>query len=161
MQQSLYLVRHAHAENNDVDEERTLSSKGERQMKRICDAFRGKGLVSPDVIWHSSLVRAIETAERIKDGLALDAPLQRVDGLAPFDDPIGTAEQIDASNENLMVVGHEPNLSSLSAYLLSGTQTLQCVVFPKASVLCLSRLNVGAQATPWQIEWHISHRLFK
>ncbi len=161
MQQFLYLVRHAHASNAERDEERPLSSKGERQMDRICAAFHGKSLIAPSLVWQSSLLRAQETAARLMEGLEITAPVKTIDGLAPYDDPIEIAESIDQSDENLLVVGHEPNLSSLAAHLVSGTQTLECVVFPKASILCLGRLNIGSQVTPWQIEWHINHRLFK
>jgi phosphohistidine phosphatase len=87
--------------------------------------------------------------------------LEIVNGITPFDDPSKIAERIDRSNEDIMVVGHEPNLSSLASLLLSGAQSFQCIVFPKTSILSLTRLKVGDQSTPWQINWHISHKLFK
>ena len=161
MQQILHIVRHAHASTAESDEDRPLSQKGERQIDRLCQALSGKSLVAPNEIWHSDLKRAIETAQQLADGLELSAPLKTVDGLRPFDDPIAAAEIIDDSTHDLMVVGHEPNLSSLAAHLITGMQTLECVVFQKASILCLKRLKVGPQATPWQIEWHLHHRLFK
>lgn len=161
MQQTLYLVRHAHASSAESDHDRPVSAKGERQLSRLCQVLKGKELVTPSAIWHSDLKRAIETAQQLVDGLALTAPMKTLEGLRPFDDPIATAEIIDRSTEDLMIVGHEPNLSSLAAQLITGMQTLECVVFQKASILCLRRMKVGAQATPWQIEWHLHHRLFK
>ena len=161
MQQTLYIVRHAHASSSEADHDRPVSSKGRRQLSRLCQVFKGKSLVTPAEIWHSDLTRAIETAQQIAEELELTAPLKTVTGLRPFDDPIATADFIDDSSSDLMIVGHEPHLSSLAAQLVTGVQTLECVVFQKASILCLRRLKVGSQATPWQIEWHLHHRLFK
>lgn len=161
MQQTLHIVRHAHASDAETDQDRPVSSKGERQIGRLCHILKGKSLVEPSEIWHSDLRRAIETAQLLSEGLELTVPLKTFDGLRPFDDPVAAAETIDKATTDLMIVGHEPNLSSLAAQLITGMQTLQCVVFQKASILCLRRLKVGPQATPWQIEWHLHHRLFK
>ncbi len=161
MEQSLYLVRHAHASEFRPDDERPLSPKGKKQIERISKALRGKGLIEPSVFWHSPYLRAIETATLLHEGLGLSTPFKTVAGLTPFDNPTSAAELIDPSSEDTMVVGHEPNLSTLAAILLSGTQSFECVLFPKASILNLTRLKVRGQSTPWQINWHISHKLFK
>lgn len=161
MQQTLHIVRHAHASSAETDHDRPVSPKGDRQLSRLCQALHGKSLIAPSEIWHSDLKRAIETAQRLAEGLELTAPLKTVDGLRPYDDPAVAAGIIDSATADLMIVGHEPNLSSLAAQLITGMQTLECVVFQKASILCLRRLKVGSQATPWQIEWHMHHRLFK
>jgi len=115
----------------------------------------------PNRICHSLLVRAKETATQLKVGLALEAPLVPQENLAPFDDPSPIADAIGNASESLMIVGHEPNLSLFSSLLLAGTDALERIVFPKASILCLSRLAEGSQSAPWQIEWHINHRLFE
>ena len=161
MNQTLHIVRHAHASSAESDPDRHVSQKGERQINRLCQALKDKSLVAPSEIWHSDFNRAIETAQQLSAGLGLNASLRVLKGLRPFDDPIKAAEIIDASTQDLMIVGHEPSLSSLAAQLITGMQTLECVVFQKASMLCLKRLKVGTQATPWQIEWHLNHRLFK
>ena len=161
MQQTLYVVRHAHASSSETDHNRPVSSKGKRQLNRLCQVFKGKSLITPAEIWHSGLTRAIETAQQIAEELELTAPLKTVTGLRPFNDPIAAAGFIDDTSLDLMIVGHEPHLSSLAAQLVTGVQTLECVVFPKASILCIRRLKIGSQATPWQIDWHLHHRLFK
>ncbi len=161
MEQSLYLVRHAHASEFRPDDERPLSPKGKKQIERISKALRGKRLIEPSVFWHSPYLRAIETATLLHEGLGLSTPFKTVAGLTPFDNPTRVAELIDPSSEDTMIVGHEPNLSTLASILLSGTQSFECVLFPKASILNLTRLKVRGQSTPWQINWHISHKLFK
>ena len=161
MQQTLYLVRHAHASPADADRDRPLSPKGEIQVERLSDGLRGKGLIAPSAIWASRLTRSLQTATLLKAGLDLDASISEQDGLAPFDSPQAAADHIQGSAASLMIVGHEPNLSALSSLLLIDSDRFERIVFMKASILCLTRLSVGQQSTPWQIEWHLNHRLFK
>lgn len=160
MEQSLYLVRHAHASDSQPDSERPLSPKGRNQIERISKALQEKGLIEPSLIWHSPYLRAVETANLLHEGLGLSVPFETIAGLTPFDNPSAVAERIDPSESSVMVVGHEPNLSTLASILLSGTQSFECIVFPKASILHLTRLRIRDQCTPWQINWHINPKLF-
>lgn len=162
MQQTLYLVRHGNASTSgESDAQRSLSPQGEKQLNRLCVALQNLNLVTPTQIWSSKLVRAQQTAFLLKSGLELDAQLVTQENLAPEDDPSTIVEAITQTTDSIMIVGHEPNLSRLSSLLLSGTQNFEQIVFPTASILCLSRLTVGGDSTPWHIEWHINHRLFK
>ena len=162
MQQRLYLARHAHAlDDAPSDDARPLSPKGHKQMKRLAQGLRGSSRLAPDLIWHSGLLRAEETAAALKSGLALDAPLLRKPGLAPNDDPHESHAALDALDQSCLVIGHDPHLSSLASLLLTGASGFERVVFAKASILCLSRMKAGQQSTPWQIEWHVSHHFFR
>jgi len=161
MQQILYLVRHAHASDGPSDPERPLSPKGKRQVSRICNALKGKSLINPSLVWHSPYRRAKETADHLVEGLGLSVPVKTVEGITPFDTPSTIFDPIEQSGENLMVVGHEPHMSGLASLLLSGDPSAGYVVFPKSSILNLTRLKVGKRSTPWQIAWHINHKHFK
>ena len=162
MLQHLYLVRHAHAlDDAPSDELRPLSPKGHKQCARLVKGFSKTQLIQVDTVWQSGLVRAYETADALTSGLQLDAQLTQKDGLAPFDNPLVIAAQLKELSLNCLVAGHEPNLSCLASLLLTGRTDFQRVVFPKASILCLSRMKVGAQSTDWQIEWHLNHKHFK
>lgn len=162
MQQRLYLARHAHAlDFAPRDEDRPLSSKGLRQCERLANGLVGKDLIKVDTIWRSGLIRANETAAALAAGLELTVPTLEKSGLAPYDDPSSIAAQLNQLDESCLVVGHDPNLSRLASHLLVGDDRFQRVVFPKASILCLSRIRSGGQATPWQIEWHLNHKHFK
>ena len=86
MEQTLYLVRHAHATAFQPDSERPLSVKGKKQIERISSALREKGLIEPSAIWHSPYLRAIETATLLHEGLGLSVGLETVDGINPFGD---------------------------------------------------------------------------
>lgn len=162
MQISLYLARHAHAEDDAAsDEVRPLSAKGHRQMERLVNGLAGKDLLLPEVVWQSGLLRAQQTALALQEGLFPRLPMIKKRGLAPFDDPAAVRSQIEHLAQCCLVVGHEPNLSRLTSLLLAGDASFERVIFPKASILCLSRLKTSGSATPWQIEWHISHQFFK
>ncbi|MDQ8184905.1 phosphohistidine phosphatase SixA [Pelagicoccus sp. SDUM812002] len=162
MLQHLHLVRHAHAESDaPTDALRPLSPKGHRQCSRLVEAFSKNQMIQASTIWHSGLVRAFETAEALANGLKLGTHLVQKDGLAPYDDPTTIAAEMNALDQSCLVAGHEPNLSYLASLLLAGHDSFQRVVFPKASILCLSRMKAGTQATPWQIVWHLSHKHFK
>lgn len=162
MPQYLYLVRHAHAlDDAPSDELRPLSPKGHKQCQRLVRGLSPTGLVAVDTLWHSGLLRARETAEALVEGLQLSAPMTRKKALAPAGDPAAVARQLNALSVNCLVAGHEPNLSFLASLLLAGHTEFQRLVFAKASILCLSRLNAGNQSTSWQIEWHLHHKCFK
>ncbi|MEM9160436.1 MAG: histidine phosphatase family protein [Verrucomicrobiota bacterium] len=160
MELKLYIVRHAHADFAETDEIRPLTDKGWNQVERLVSGFLDKELITPAVIWHSGLRRAAETAQGLKDGLALeDCRFAKKNGLAPYDDPAGIAVQIDNLTESAMVVGHNPHLTCLATLLLDNA--CDRIIFPKASILCLSRMKVGDQSTPWQVQWHLNHKHFR
>lgn len=161
MLQNLYLVRHAHAlDDAPCDELRPLSPKGHKQISRLVRGLSRQSL-HIEFIWHSGLLRALETAQGLAAGLACDASLEQVDGLAPFDDPTDIAATLHESSGHTLIAGHEPNLSHLASLLIAGHSEFQRITFQKASILALSRLKAGKQATPWVIEWHLHHRFFK
>lgn len=162
MLQHIHLARHAHAESDaSSDALRPLSPKGHRQCARLVKAFSSNEMIQTTTVWQSGLVRSFETADALTKGLELPAAIIQKDGLAPCDDPTPIADQLNELDQNCLVVGHEPNLSYLASLLLAGDDSLQRIVFPKASILCLSRMKAGTQATPWQIIWHLSHKHFK
>jgi len=161
MEIRLYIARHAHAEAAMDDDIRPLSPKGHKQVSRLCEGFSRSGLLQPESIWHSGLVRAEETARGLAEGLNLKAPLVQKKGLTPCDNPASILSLIDSLQHSTMIVGHNPNLSYLASLLIDPELNREPIVFLKGSVLCLSRLVIGSQSTPWQLEWHISHHFFK
>lgn len=161
-EQFLYLARHAHAlDDAPSDAQRPLSDKGYKQIARLCAGLKAARLVQTDIVLHSGLARARQTAEGLIEGLALEAPLSQEPGLAPCDDPVAAAARLGRLELNCLVAGHEPILSAIAALLLGGGNAGPSVAFEKASILCLSRAALGGRALPWTIRWHVSHRLFR
>lgn len=110
----LILLRHAIAEElvtHDFD--RRLTVEGSARLRRVLRHFR-RCFEGPTIIFSSPLVRARQTA-RIAARI-LDAPLRRCDALQPGGDAFGWLQSQPC--EQLMLVGHEPDLSLLAARFL-------------------------------------------
>ncbi len=150
----LYLVRHAHALSDAEDPTRPLSPKGREAALAVARWLRRHA--APDVVevWHSPLVRARETAELFAEGLHLKAPLREAAGLLPEDSPAPMAAALCRHGDSVMIVGHEPFLSTLAGLLLGATGG--GVEFRKGAVLCLERTLRGA---PWTLVWHVNPAL--
>ena len=77
-----------------------------------------------DHIWHSPLVRAVQTAEILAAGIGLDEPIVTQPCIAHPTTLERLAEAIvdvDAHVRGVAVVGHEPTLSVLAGSLLGPT----------------------------------------
>ncbi len=151
----LYLVRHAHALSDAEDPTRPLSPKGREAAQQIARWLRRHA--GPDVaeIWHSPLVRARETAELFAEGLRLKAHRREVPGLLPEDPPAAMAAALARHGDSVMIVGHEPHLSTLAGLLL-GVPEGGGVEFKKGAVACFERILRGA---PWTLLWHVNPAL--
>ena len=119
----LYLVRHAPAEpraagNGASDAGRALTREGRRKFRGVRAGLERLG-VRFDRVLHSPLLRAVETAELLM-------PL--VDGPSSSEPSLATApsEALLArlAGDRLAVVGHQPWLGDLLAWLTLGDPSL-------------------------------------
>ncbi len=114
----LILWRHAEAieapDPND-DLERALTPKGERQAQRMA-AWLNRQLPSSARVLVSPARRAQQTAA------ALDRKLRTQPALAPEGSVEGLLHAVrwPEAREPVLVVGHQPTLGLVAAYLLSG-----------------------------------------
>jgi phosphohistidine phosphatase len=137
----LYLVRHAIAEDSagyEDDSLRPLTEKGRERMKRIAAALMEIG-VQPDLIVSSPYLRASQTASILAKALKYREEILYSDSLVPMgktDDMIGEIND-KYSVDELMLVGHEPGLSTLASVLLAGDPDIP-INFKKGGVCCLS-----------------------
>ena len=148
---NLYLIRHAHAEDTQPDGLRCLSQRGKRQVRALATFLRHSAAFTPEEIWHSTLVRAQETAALLCLGAKLDVPLREVAGLAPEDDPRSIAHLLAQGSRSLALVGHEPHLSALASLLVAGAPEPARFAMKKGATLALE--GAGRQ---WIVRWHIS-----
>lgn len=152
----LYLIRHAHAVDDQNDAARTLSRKGREQVRLVADFLQASDEFTPDEMWHSSLVRARETAELFAERMKNPPQLIETAGLQPEDSPDRIVTRLaHAGIESLALVGHEPHLSTLASLLVARTPEPR-FIFKKCTVLAL-------EGTPpwWQVRWQISPELVK
>ncbi len=126
---NLFLLRHGIAADYGSplykkDSDRPLTDEGEQKMAGIVQAMEKMGIL-PDIILSSPYVRTRQTAEIAAKHLRLTKQLKFSDHLASEGgDPKKIIAEIHkdyATAENVMLVGHEPYLSSLISVLVTGT----------------------------------------
>ncbi len=129
----VYLVRHAEAVPEDAtlrDEDRFLAARGREAARVLARLLREQG-VEPDAIVSSPLPRALQTAELLADGLDYLGVIEVLPALRPGAHPSVAAAELTTRGLAVIVVGHEPMISSLGAFLLGrpafpGFRTAQC-----------------------------------
>lgn len=150
----LFLLRHAHAVDGEDDARRPLSPRGRQQIKTLADFLVSSGALHPMEIWHSPLDRSRETAELLVEGLGLTAKLIETPGLEPCDDPARIAARLKDVREPIVIVGHEPHLSTLATLLVGGTPDAPIFVVRKSTIIALE--GIGSH---WQVRWQLAPEL--
>lgn len=136
----LYILRHADADTQaTTDTERRLSEKGEQQAQRIA-RFCAKHDLKPGVILTSPVRRAHETAKFVAERLRVE--MVTVPWLACGAEPAIVLTELAGRRQSaaVMLVGHEPDLSSLISHLL-GMKESHSIVVRKASLTALEILD--------------------
>jgi phosphohistidine phosphatase len=152
----LFLLRHAEAEPEAAnDEMRVLTPKGSKQAESIGKFCLKHGLV-PEIILSSPLTRAEETARLVAQELGLSKLVQIAEflragmtaerafsGLREFLVGLVKREKYP-EKANIMLVGHEPDFSSLAGALIGAGA--QSVHLRKATLMgvTLQELKPGA-----------------
>ena len=123
----LFVLRHAIAADRGEhaeDAARPLTRGGEAKLRKIVQSF-GALEVAVEVIVTSPLVRARQTADIV--GEHLRTPVIADDRLCAGATPSDfvAALHAHASQRDVMVIGHEPDLSGLIATLVTGEATAE------------------------------------
>ena len=119
----LLVIRHGTAEDagpDGDDSARELTKAGKREMKEVVAGLRT--IVDDiDVIAASPLVRAQQTAEIVAKAYG-DLPIHTTDSLTPDSDPSALRDWLSkhSSADVVAVVGHEPHLSLLITWFMTG-----------------------------------------
>ncbi len=119
----LYIVRHAAAIERTTDipeEQRFLTPEGRAFFRKTARTMLQKK-VNPDLILTSPLIRAVQTADILAETLSFDGPLQVADELSPGFGMVALRKVLDTfpTVQELVLVGHEPDLSQVILSLLS------------------------------------------
>ena len=155
----LYLLRHSNATERGSgksaadDTQRPLTSAGRKKMAKIMRALRNLDL-QVDLIFSSPYLRASETAVIAQDSLHMkNDQLILTKQLAPLGDSEQLIAEINSHDpiDNVLLVGHEPELSELTSLLISGEPSIS-ITLKKGGICCLSTdaLIAGKCAT---LEW--------
>lgn len=152
----LFLLRHAHALPGEVDVARRLSPKGRRQVRDLAVAPVSEAISAARLIEHSTLVRALETAQLFQKYFSKQTPLHVLKGIAPDDSPEVTARLLARSSRSRLIVGHNPHLSILLGLLLGLERGAESIKFRKAGMVGMERLSRPTKKRPygtWRLLW--------
>lgn len=143
----LYVLRHAIAEDRSPghsDSERRLTAPGKVKAGRVLAHARGIG-VRPGTVLTSPYVRAFQTAEIAREQLRLSAPAVVTEALVPYVNVFDLWEGIrdHFASGDVMVVGHNPQLSSLVAWLLGSRE--DALWLKKSGLVALDVGSAGPQ----------------
>lgn len=152
---NLYLVQHAKANPKEEDPEQALSNIGWSDIEKVKSFLKNNLEISVDCIFHSPKARARQTAETLAEIINSRQGTKEVEGLKPLDNPEDWIEKVKVSTDDLMIVGHRPNLSRISDNLL-GFNDKEIVDFQQGGILCLERNEKNS----WSIRWMIIPDLF-
>lgn len=139
----IYLIRHAIAYERDPmrwpnDANRPLTVSGEEKFTAAARGLR-RVVGSVDVLLSSGFTRAWQTARILKDTGKFPEPI-RCAALEVGHNPeeVVAVLQGYAGVARIALVGHEPNLTELAAYLLVGPGGDFSIEMKKGGVGCLS-----------------------
>ena len=152
------ILRHAEAEPRGpgvADAARKLTANGKRELRAVLKAARGAG-VEPEAILTSPWKRALETATAARDVLGCDNFME-TKALLPDVLPSHIWEEIRALRplKEIMLVGHEPHVSRLAAFLLEAPVA---IAFKKGGML---RIEVQDKEGPPRgvLKWMLTPKL--
>lgn len=113
----LILWRHAEAEDGVPDLERRLTAKGQKHAARMAEWLLQR-LPAKFTVLTSPALRALATAE------ALGVPVRTVDALAPGASVRSVLEAAGWPERKsaVVVVGHQPYLGRVAAFVVSGQE---------------------------------------
>jgi phosphohistidine phosphatase len=154
----VYILRHGTATPRQLgiaDAGRKLTAAGKKEVRQVVRQARAAG-VSPELILSSPLLRAKETAAIAKETFKCNEILE-TRGLLPDIPPPQIWREIRAHRkaQELLLVGHEPQLSRLAAFLLEAPLALD---FKKGGLL---RIDTQAQEGPPRgvLKWLLTPKL--
>ncbi|MDO5747498.1 MAG: histidine phosphatase family protein [Actinomycetaceae bacterium] len=108
----LTIIRHAHAQRRGIsDHARVLSPQGHRQVQELRPCLHD--VIQPDIVLHSDAARTTETAQLLDfncDYLSL--PELYSAGVEGMVDAV-----VEYGKDSTVVVGHEPTVSAVAAFL--------------------------------------------
>ncbi len=163
---NLYILRHANAgtprANPTLDAKRPLDKEGKQQCILIATCLNALN-VHFDVIVSSPLKRAMQTASLVGMEIGYESKLVITEALSPEGSVADFQKLVSelSKNENVLIVGHNPNLQHFLSSLLS-TASLNGHR-PESSI----RLRKGALAKvdcarrPATLNWLLDPRMLR
>jgi len=169
---NLFLLRHASAgtsrTNPLIDRKRPLDKDGKRHCLQLATLLNAQK-TSFDLVVSSPLKRSLQTAQFVATEMGYEAQVLQSEALAPaatfkdFQKLLHTIAVEIPEKENILMVGHNPNLVGFLGALLtpSGTQVLPRIRLRKGSIAHVSIPRVSASGGPATLQNLIDPRLVR
>jgi len=143
----LYILRHGIAEDGEAgqpDSARALTAEGKKRLRPVLRLAEKAG-VAPTLILSSPYRRAMETAELAAKVLHYKGDVLRSKTLTPSGSPSSVWDEIRLHKDEpqILLTGHEPLFSSLTAYLLA-SPNLQ-IDFKKGAIARVDLDSFGSE----------------
>ena len=150
----IYLVRHGDAvpeEDAGSDRDRWLSPRGREAARVLGRLLREQG-ITPDAMLTSPLPRALQTAELLAAALDFLGPISSRRCFEPSAHPRVAAQELMAAGGSVIVVSHEPAVSTLGAFLLGlpafpSFRTAQCCAIEDGKPTFTARADLATVQT--------------
>jgi phosphohistidine phosphatase len=142
----LYLVQHGEALAESIDQRKSLSPGGNRDMLALARTCAGFGVSAREIL-HSGKARAAQSADILAQALGIKVTASA--GLDPLDPVKPFAEQCAEWEESRIVVGHMPFLGRLATLLLAGYEDPPVVAFQRGGMVCLEKTGPSEWCLLW------------
>ncbi len=116
---NIYLMRHSLAAPSGPgvpDTGRFLTANGRERCRQVGRLLR-EAEICFDTIVCSPLVRAVQTAELIADAVDYLGVIESNMSFTPGGQPSVACKEIISRGPNVLMVGHEPSVSGIAAFL--------------------------------------------
>ena len=142
---NLFILRHASAgtsrTNPLIDKKRPLDKEGKRHCLQLATILNALN-IQFDLIVSSPLKRSLQTASLVGTETGYESEIKHSDALVPtasfeeFKALLQTVAQEHPDKENILVVGHNPNLAGFLGSLLAapGTNVVPRIRLRKGSI---------------------------
>lgn len=161
----LYLLRHGIAVDRGTpgferDADRTLTPEGRERMEQEAQGMAALGL-KWDRILTSPYLRARETAEIVAQKLGCPERLEVCEALVPGGSRKDLFKRLQKceADEQILLVGHEPDLSELIGELIAADPDV-AIDFKKGSLACLA-LDRPSRPETACLEWLLTPKLLR
>jgi phosphohistidine phosphatase len=147
---------------NDVekDVERAVTKKGKKEVAKIAKSMKNVG-VKLDVIATSPLTRAKETAEIVREEYG-KVRLVEWEELKPTRDTKSLFDRLLKLKDDsrVLLVGHEPYLSSIIGQIVSGEKTDMSVDLKKAGLAKIEVMRFKPKIHG-RLQWLLTPKILK
>jgi phosphohistidine phosphatase len=163
------LIRHAIAEDREIfaltgkdDDLRPLTAAGRKKMRKTTKGLSAV-IENIDIIAHSPLIRAAQTAEIVSE-IYPHAQRAEVAALAPDQAASRCASWLHKQpfDNCIALVGHEPDLGELATWFLGGDNAEPFLSFKKAGMILIHfpyKIGAGRGTLVWAMPPAILRRL--